>query len=66
MAPERSRGEVTARCAGKERTWEAERLIANVGYTPDTGIYRELQVRECYARLGPASLSTATSVRSAP
>src|SRR5205807_2041350 len=26
---------------------------------PDTGIYRELQARECYARLGPASLSTA-------
>jgi thioredoxin reductase len=51
--------QVTARCAGKTRTWEAERLIANVGYTPDTGIYRELQVRECYATLGPASLSRA-------
>jgi thioredoxin reductase len=50
---------MTTRYAGKERTWEAERLIANVGYTPDTGIYRELQVRECYASLGPASLSTA-------
>jgi thioredoxin reductase len=50
---------VTARCAGKTRTWEAECVIANVGYTPDTGLYRELQVRECYATLGPASPSTA-------
>jgi hypothetical protein len=50
---------ITGRHAGKPCTWEAERLIANVGYTPDTGLYRELQVHECYASLGPMSLAAA-------
>lgn len=50
---------VTARQAGKQRTWDAERLIANVGYTPDTDLYRELQVHECWATLGPMGLSAA-------
>jgi thioredoxin reductase len=48
---------VTARCAGKARTWEVERVVGNVGYTPDTGLYRELQVHECYASLGPMALA---------
>src|SRR5262249_6355796 len=26
---------VTARCGGKPRTWDVDRLIANVGYSPD-------------------------------
>ncbi|MHB1424840.1 MAG: NAD(P)/FAD-dependent oxidoreductase [Gemmataceae bacterium] len=38
--------------AGKTRTWEVDRLIANVGYSPDNTIYRELQFQECYASLG--------------
>ncbi len=50
---------VTARCAGKARTWEVDRLIANVGYTPDNALYRELQVHECYASLGPMNLAAA-------
>jgi hypothetical protein len=50
---------VTARCAGKPRVWEVDRLIANVGYTPDAGLYRELQVHECYASLGPMGLAAA-------
>jgi thioredoxin reductase len=50
---------VTARVAGKPRTWEVERIIAHVGYTPDTGLYRELQVHECYASLGPMNLAAA-------
>lgn len=50
---------VITRCGGKDKTWEAERVIANVGYTPDTQLYRELQVHECYATLGPMSLSAA-------
>jgi hypothetical protein len=50
---------VTTRCAGKTRTWEVDRLIANVGYTPDTDMYRELQVHECYASLGPMNLAAA-------
>ncbi len=50
---------VTARCAGKPRTWDVDRLVANVGYTPDTNLYRELQVHECYATLGPMGLAAA-------
>lgn len=50
---------VTARCGGKPRTFEVERVIANVGYTPDNGLYRELQVHECYASLGPMNLAAA-------
>jgi thioredoxin reductase len=43
---------VTCRCTGKVRTWEVERVIGNVGYTPDTELYRELQVDTCFATLG--------------
>ncbi len=50
---------VTSRCAGQPRTWEVERVIANVGYTPETQLYRELQVHECYASLGPMGLAAA-------
>jgi thioredoxin reductase len=50
---------VTAQCAGNLRTWEVERLIANVGFSPDTALYRELQVAECSATLGPLSPSAA-------
>jgi hypothetical protein len=49
--------QVTARLGGKAKTWEVERVIANVGYTPDAGLYRELQVHECYASLGPMALA---------
>ncbi len=44
-------------CAGKTKTWEADRLIANVGYTPDNSLYRELQIHECYASLGPMNVA---------
>jgi thioredoxin reductase len=50
---------VTARLAGKPRTWDVDRVVANVGYSPDAGIYRELQVHECYASLGPMGLAAA-------
>jgi thioredoxin reductase len=50
---------VQARCGGELRTWEVDRVIANVGYGPDTGLYRELQVHECYASLGPMALAAA-------
>jgi hypothetical protein len=52
---------VTARCGGKERSWDVDRIIANVGYTPDANVYRELQVQECHASLGPMKLSAALS-----
>jgi thioredoxin reductase len=44
---------VRGRLAGRPHTWKADCLIANVGYTPDNHLYRELQVHECYATLGP-------------
>ncbi len=50
---------VTGRSAGEKKTWEVERLIANVGYTPDISLYRELQIHECYASLGPMKLADA-------
>ncbi|HEV3256026.1 MAG TPA: monooxygenase [Gemmataceae bacterium] len=56
---------ITARCAGKPRTWEVDRVIANVGYSPDTTLYRELQVHECYASLGPMNLAAALLKQSA-
>ncbi len=50
---------ITGRSAGKKTVWEADRLIANVGYTPDTSLYRELHIHECYASLGPMNLAAA-------
>ncbi len=50
---------VTARCAGKARTWEVDRVIANVGYSPDTNLYRELHTGECHVSLGPVGVAAA-------
>lgn len=36
-----------------------DRVIANVGYKPDTSLYRELQVHLCYASEGPMKLAAA-------
>jgi hypothetical protein len=49
--------QVTVRTGGKPKTWEVERVIGNVGYTPDASLYREMQVHECYASLGPMALA---------
>ena len=45
-------------------TFSFERMIANVGYRPDTSIFRELQVHECYASQGPMKLAAALSGQS--
>ena len=50
---------VSGHSGGKAVSWDVERIIANVGYTPDTDLYRELQIHECYATLGPMGLSAA-------
>jgi thioredoxin reductase len=50
---------VGTRAGAKTRTWEVDRIMAHVGYTPDTTLYRELQVHECYASLGPMKLAAA-------
>jgi hypothetical protein len=57
---------VRGRVAGARATWEVERIIANVGYTPDNGLYRELQVHECYASLGPMKLAAALAGQRGP
>ncbi len=43
---------VTARKAGNAVTWNVDRIVANLGYTPDTVIYRELQVEESASTQG--------------
>jgi len=48
---------VHARVQGTMRTWEVERILAHVGYSPDCSLYQELQVHECYATLGPMRLA---------
>ncbi len=48
---------VTLRSAGSKKTMEFEKIIANVGYTPDRALYRELQIHECYATFGPMKLA---------
>jgi len=50
---------ISARTAGKPFTREVDRVIANVGYTPDNDLYRELQVPECHASAGPKNLAAA-------
>jgi len=45
--------------AGEERRIEVDRVLALVGYRPDTAIYRELQVHLCYASEGPMNLAAA-------
>lgn len=50
---------VMARTPAGPKTWEIERIIANVGYSPDTNLYRELQIHEDFATLAPAALAEA-------
>jgi hypothetical protein len=50
---------VRGRCAGRAATWEVERVIANLGYSPNNDLYRELQVQECPASLAPLALAAA-------
>lgn len=50
---------VTARIAGQTRSWEVDRVVGNVGFSPDSDIYRELHVRECPLTLGMLNLADA-------
>lgn len=51
--------QVTARSGGRLRTWDVDRIIASVGYRPETSIYRELQVATCFATEGPLGVGAA-------
>ncbi|MFO0927462.1 MAG: monooxygenase [Gemmataceae bacterium] len=48
---------VQARVAGETKSWQVDRLIANVGYGPDLSLARELQVQECSATFAPTGLA---------
>jgi len=51
---------VTLRLPGGDaRMVEVDRVLALVGYRPDTAIYRELQIHLCYASEGPMALASA-------
>jgi hypothetical protein len=50
---------VTLRTAGQKKILEVEKIVANVGYTPDRALYRELQIHECYASFGPMKIAAA-------
>lgn len=50
---------VTGRVGSVTKTWPVDRIVANVGFEPDTRLYRELQVHECYATLAPMKLAAA-------
>jgi len=55
-------GKMTLKLAalGEERCVEAvDLVVANVGFHPDVGLYRELQVHQCYASEGPMKLAAA-------
>jgi thioredoxin reductase len=43
----------------QEGKYSFDRVIANVGFSPDRSLYEELQVHECYASLGPMKLAAA-------
>lgn len=48
---------VALKTGTQKRTFDVEKIIANVGYTPDRALYRELQIHECYASFGPMKLA---------
>ncbi|MSQ97190.1 MAG: monooxygenase [Gemmataceae bacterium] len=50
---------VTLRTGSQTKTMEVDKIIANVGYTPDRALYREMQIHECYALFGPMKLAAA-------
>src|SRR5262249_53775854 len=50
---------VKARSGGERTSWNVERIVANVGYTPNAHLHREMQIHECYASLGRMALAAA-------
>lgn len=45
--------------ANGPRAEEADQVVVNCGYGPDTSLYRELRVHECYESLAPMKLASA-------
>ena len=55
---------VTALVNGKDRAWDVDRVIANVGYMPDRNLYRELQIQECHMSQAPLGVAAALAKQS--
>ncbi|MDQ6875612.1 MAG: NAD(P)-binding protein [Actinomycetota bacterium] len=49
----------TLRAADRTEEVEVDHVVALTGFVPDAGIYRQLQVHECYATGAPITLSAA-------
>lgn len=49
--------EVTLERPEGPQTIVVDQLVSNIGYKPDTGLFRELQVHQCYASEGPMKLA---------
>jgi len=49
----------TLRGANRTDEVEVDHIVALTGFVPDAGIYRQLQVHECYATGAPITLSAA-------
>jgi hypothetical protein len=45
--------------SGDRTVYSFDQIAAHPGYRPDTSLYRELQVHECYASEGPIKLAAA-------
>jgi thioredoxin reductase len=52
--------------AGEPRSWQVDRIIANVGGEPDNQPYRELHVAECFITGGPAGVAAALREQTSP
>ncbi len=50
---------VELRHGDRPEALRVDRIVANVGYHPEAGVYRQLHVHECYATLGPMALAAA-------
>ncbi|HEX6901783.1 MAG TPA: FAD-dependent oxidoreductase [Thermoanaerobaculia bacterium] len=50
---------ITLRNGAGSETVEADRILSLTGFVGDQGLYRQLQVHECYATCGPIKLSAA-------
>ena len=55
---------VTLDTRGSTDTIRVDRVLALVGYAPDSSMYRELHVHECYATEGPMSLAATLATES--
>ena len=55
----RDRIDVILKSGRHVRRETVDRIVANVGYTPDDSIHSELQVHLCYATCGPIKLAAA-------